>query len=449
MRYFTAATFLFAVMGCNPTTTTTNDGGTEGGLPSDCVDPTGPGTMHGGTVNADETWTAAASPHIVPYDLSVYAKLTLEACAVVLIAEKRTITVGSPAASIVALGTDRRPVAIAQKDEGKPWAKISALNGGTLSFTWTGILGGGDRMNTLIDLAAAVEVRADQNKPAVEAIHVDHVLIQDSASQGIRISQSAAFSAASNGLVITKSAGYPMFSAAVLAGSIPTGAYTGNGKDEILINGTNTAEYVSTDTTFHDRGVPYHIGDTGSDGRLDVHTKPGSLATLTIEPNVTLRFKKGGAFNVETGSLVKPATGALIAVGAQDKPITFTSAEAAPAAGDWLGVYFYNVDPSSKLDWVKVEYAGGGPAGGNYSCPYVNEPVNLAAIRILASAPSSVFITNTTIKDSAAHGFDRGWKGDDNPPSFIPGNNFVGMIKCKETMAGPATGSCPAAPPCP
>jgi hypothetical protein len=428
----------------------TTDGGTEGGSDTDCVDPTGPGTTHGGSVSADETWTAAASPHIVPYDLSVYAKLTLEPCAVVLIASQKTVTVGSAAASIVAQGTERRPVAIDQKDAGKPWAKIRALNGGTLSFTWTGILGGGDPLNTVPDLAAAVEVTADQLKPAVEAIHVDHVLVQDSASQGIKVSQSAAFSAASNGLVIKGSKAYPIFASANLVGTIPTGAYTGNGKDEILVEGSETATNVSTDTIFHDRGVPYHIGHSLSSGRLDVGTaKMGTLATLTIEPNVTLRFKKGGALYVETGSGDRAATGALIAVGAQGTPITFTSAEAAPAPGDWLGVYFYsNPDPTTKLDWVNVEFAGGKSASGG-GCTYPNEPINNAAIRILsAKEPSSVFITNTTIKDSAAHGFDRGWLGD-NPASFIPTNTFVNIARCKETLARPMSTSCPTQPPCP
>lgn len=448
MRYLVGATF-FLFVGCNPSSSTTGDGGVDGGPETDCVEPTGAGTMHGSSIMADETWTAEGSPHILANDTSIYAKLTLAPCAVVLIGDRKTITVGTPGASIVAQGTERKPVAIAQKDEGKPWVAIRALNGGKLSFTWTGILGGGDKGNTLIDLAAAIDVRADAGMPLSEAIHVDHVLVQDSASQGIRISQGAVFSSTSNGLVITKSANYPLFAAARLAGSIPTGNYTGNAKDEILINGTNAADYVNADTTFHDRGVPYHIGDTGSDGRLDVHTTAGTVATLTLEPGVKLRFKKGGAFWVEPSSLQKPGTAALIAVGTQDKPIVMTSAEASPAPGDWLGLGFYNIDPSSKVDFAEVEYAGGGPGSGNYSCPYAMAPVNLAAIRILAEPPGSAFITNTTIKDSANHGFDRGYKDPGASVSFLGGGNtFMGMITCKETFPNPNT-TCPNPPPCP
>lgn len=84
-----------------------------------------------------------------------------------------------------------------------------ALQGGTLSFTWVGIFGGGDPLNTVPDLASALDIRADQYMPPTEVLHVHHVLIRDSASQAIQIRESGTFTAASNGLVITKSKGFP------------------------------------------------------------------------------------------------------------------------------------------------------------------------------------------------------------------------------------------------
>jgi hypothetical protein len=46
--------------------------------------------------------------------------------------------------------------------------------------------------------------------------------------------------------------------------------------------------------------VPYHVGTFGTFGDLVVGSSPGAaVATLTIEPGMTLRFKKDGTFNVE------------------------------------------------------------------------------------------------------------------------------------------------------
>jgi len=67
------------------------DAGAGEGVPAPsigCPKSTGPGTAHQ-SVNADETWTAAASPHTLKYDTTIYATVTIEACAEVLIAAGR------------------------------------------------------------------------------------------------------------------------------------------------------------------------------------------------------------------------------------------------------------------------------------------------------------------------------------------------------------------------
>jgi len=35
-----------------------------------CPTPTGAGTTHGGSITASESWTAAASPHVIPGDFT-------------------------------------------------------------------------------------------------------------------------------------------------------------------------------------------------------------------------------------------------------------------------------------------------------------------------------------------------------------------------------------------
>ena len=330
------------------------------------------------------------------------------------------------------------------------WSQIRARDGGTLDLEYTGLVGGGDPLNFSPPLASVLDLRADQTLPPAEVLHADHLLIQDSVSNGIYMSEGGGFSAASNDVIITGSAGYPIHSWSNLAGTIPVGAYTGNGVDEILLTGSGQAEGIqSRDVTFHDRGVPYHVGSDASAGTIRVGVMPGSpLATLTIEAGVVLRFKAGGDIQIEHFSGSTAASAALIAVGTAAKPIRFTSAAALPMAGDWLGISFGGIpDPTTRLDNVIVEFAGGSSGSGNFSCPYTGIPINDAAIRIFGTA-SGVFVTNSVITDSAANGIDRGFVGDDLTYDYEPSNMFARLARCKQTFPRPTAMACPDPPPC-
>jgi hypothetical protein len=338
-----------------------------------------------------------------------------------------------------------------QRDQGQHWASIVAHSGGTLSFTHTTIEGGGDPLNIVPDYQGALDVRGDQYMPPQEILHADHLVVRDSLTQGIFLHEGGGFSATSTEVTISGAAGHPIHTWANLAGTLPTGDYTGNANDEILIAGQSGYEAIADwDVTFHNLGVPYKIGNSGSFGELYVSAQSG-VPVLTIEPGVTLRFKKGGSLYVSYFSSEGPANGTLIAAGMPGAEITFTSAEPSPAPGDWYGIRYGGIpDPSNILDNVIVDYAGQTPSGsGSASCVYPDGVENDAAIRLFGSgAPSSVFITNTTVRNSASHGIDRGYYGD---PSldFAAGNHFEAVVKCTQTYPRPEMGSCPDPVPCP
>ncbi|HUJ57684.1 MAG TPA: hypothetical protein VLX92_04315, partial [Kofleriaceae bacterium] len=301
-----------------------------------CTPPAGPGTTHATTISGPETWTAAASPHVIPADLAISAQVTIEACAQVLIAPNTTVTLET-GGSIVARGTADAPVTFDRSDATRPWAQLRTV-GGTLDLSYTRLAGGGAPQNTVPDGAAVLDIRAD-GTPA-EILHVDHVQIVDSASQGIYMVSGGELSATSSELVIEGAQHYPIHAAANLAGTIPSGTYTGNAIDEIDLEGDGMS-LVDRDVTLHDRGVPYHVGDPQHDAQLVIDSRQlGDVATLTIEPNVTLRFEPGGGVYVQTAQDTDPSTGALVAVGSASAPIVFTSAAASPAPGDWLGIHF-------------------------------------------------------------------------------------------------------------
>jgi hypothetical protein len=73
-------------------------------------------------------------------------------------------------------------------------------------------------------------------------------------------------------------------------------------------------------------------------------------ATLTIEPGVTVEFETNSRLNIQ---------GTLIALGASDQPINFTSSN--PTPGSWAGLNIHNfgAQPAlASLDFVEIEYGG-------------------------------------------------------------------------------------------
>ena len=102
---------------------------------------------------------------------------------------------------------------------------------------------------------------------------------------------------------------------------------------------------VTTDRTLSTACSPYTITTD-----IDVNGN----ATLTIEPGVTLRF--AADTNLAIGY---SAAGKLSAIGTAAAPIVFTSSNATPGAGDWVGVQLWgNTMNGTKLGYVTFDYCG-------------------------------------------------------------------------------------------
>ncbi len=77
-------------------------------------------------------------------------------------------------------------------------------------------------------------------------------------------------------------------------------------------------------------------------------------ATLSIEPGVTLRFAPDTILSIGYSSAAK-----LSAIGTAASPITFTSSNSTPGAGDWAGVQLWgNTMSATSLAYVKLDYCG-------------------------------------------------------------------------------------------
>jgi hypothetical protein len=429
-----------------------SEGGTsgDGGVVVDCAKPTGGPTEHQGTIGADETWTADKSPHVVVNDVAITAKLTIEPCAEVLLGSTRSLSVGVTG-SLVAEGSATKPIHIGARDPAKPFARIWASGGGTIRLAYATVDGGGDPENSIVDVAGMLHLQGvDQYQPTQPTLFVDHVTIAGSKSNGINMLDGAGFAPGSQELTVKGSAQYPVGMWARALGGLPSGKYSGNAHDEILLDGGGGSHAIHEDTTMHNRGVPYRVGNSlsGNNAVLMVErqapSSPG-LATLTIEAGVKVRMKKYGTVYVQRFTGDAPAQGALVVNGTAAEPVVFTSAEATPAAGDWYGIWFGLVPAANnKFDHARVEFAGATSGSGSNAC---NPPTLDAAIRIFG-LPSSAFVTNTEIVNSARHGIDRGWASD-TKTDFIATNTFTNVAGCKQTYPRDTNGSCPSVVPCP
>lgn len=435
-----AAGCLFAGVQCNPSDPTPTN---------TCAAPTGPGVQEGSDVTTDTTWTAADSPHIVTSAISIAtgATLTLDPCAQVRIQNGHGITVNG---SLVANGTSTEPVTIDADDVATPWSYIRTTNGASISLAYTTLQNGGDPSDP--NGLGMIDVRGDGVQLVDPILHVDHVTIDTSSDFGVVLRNGGAFTADSTALTIRGAVEGPIRSSVALAGTIPDGTYTGNTVDEIQLL---SDDVVAQDTTYHDRGVPYRLGDTQGNshdmrvGEVGTATTPPHRAVLTIEAGVTIKVSAAGRILMQTpGDSTVPAVGALVAAGTSGSPVVFTSAEPAPAAGDWVGLYFAGVpDSANSLTSVQVEYAGGPSFATSFHCDQ-NGTLNEAedAAIIILGLPSASFVTASTITASAGYGIDRGWSGA--TIDFAAGNTFSQMAICSQSFPRDTNGACPASAPC-
>lgn len=444
----------FAVVTClwgcttasDPATTPAADVGVDSPVVEECPSPTGAGTQHTGTtISADETWTAAGSPHVLTFDQQVTkgATLTIEPCAVVRVKGGYKLVVDS-GAKLVAAGTASKPIRFMPDDPSAPWGHLGAFGPSTMRLAYVTVEGAGAESSGGL---GAIEVRGDQALAMQELLAVDHVTVKGSASAGVSLRSGAGFTKTSTDLVVTGAKKAAIRLPPRLASTLPTGAFTGNAEDLFAVETEAGGDITLEDVVFHDRGVPYRIGSALTNGELKV----AGDRTLTLEPGVTLRFEKNEAAGlfVDSGTTTDPARGSLVAVGTAAKPIVFTGTSA--VAGSWRGLVFGN-QPTAKnrLEYVRIEYAGGVSRANSFHCDPAgggafskNED---AALTVFGPPPAGM-LKNSTLSDSAGLGVNLAYSG--TAVDLMPTNTFTRLASCKQSTPRSSTGACPTTVACP
>jgi hypothetical protein len=160
--------------------------------------------------------------------------------------------------------------------------------------------------------------------------------------------------------------------------------------NEIIIEGS-----ISANTTWT-AGESYVI-------RGDVYI---DNSTLTIQPGTTIRFEAAASLSIGYNGAAT-----IIANGTADKPIIFTSTEAAPTPGAWEGIYLYEYNSSnSSFTYCQIKYAGANDSGAlninSTSCTFSNNTIQYAKkIGIICNNDNSFFaeMNSNTISDCGGH----------------------------------------------
>lgn len=431
-----------------------------------CPDGVAPIVHDRETIESDATWKAGCGPHVVSGFVHVRkgAMLTVEPGARVQLEADATIEVGAEddtqSSMLHAMGTSDAPITFT-RDGAAPWGYLQVMHPATAMLEHVVIEGGGSEYPN--GGYATLIVRGDDELPKKEMATLSHVTIRDSVGPGLWVRESGALTAESTDLTVTgcgKADGeeaepFPVVIAPTALTTFPTGTFTGNHVDELLIatgDTTSGTPDVLEDVTIRALGVPYRVGayagDTLRFGTDDAHPK----VTLTIEPGVTLRFpvkddaNSGGGVQLtnwtDTADANPPGT-TIQAVGTADKPIVFTSAAASPKPGDWRGLWFgTGANADNRLEHVVIEYAGSDLLAGGFACP--PDHSNDGAIAILGGPAKTQFLKNSVIRSSAAAGVVKGWTGEEGADvDFLPTNTFEDVAECKQTVLAIAQGDCP------
>ncbi len=455
MRYVRFLRYFFipcvALAACTATngagTSTTADAVAAG---NSCVAPTGVGTAHSGDITQDAVWRAADGPHTITSNMTIKhgATLTLEPCAAVRIRPGVSL---SAEGTLIAIGEEARPIAITADDPAQPFAFLTILSGGFGDLAWVNVSHGAGET---IGGSGVIDVwgpGSNTSAPLELNARLRHVHIDGSEQYGLTLERGGGLTADSDDLTISGAKLGAISTRPRLAGTIPAGQYTGNTLDVIQVIAD---EVMTTDTTWHDRGVPYRVGQpngNGHDFRIGDTAKNAPRTVWTLDPGVVISVAAAGGVTLQSSGFGQPNAGVLIANGTAAKPIVFSSAAATPAAGDWRGLVWTGVsDPADRLEYVHVAYAGGASGANSFHCSpkgggaySANED---AAIALFAQ-PANAFIQNCTFENSGGDGIDLAYSG--SALDFRTSNTFTQIVGCNVTTPRAADGACAGAIVCP
>ncbi len=120
--------------------------------------------------------------------------------------------------------------------------------------------------------------------------------------------------------------------------------------------------------------------------------------SVTVQEGATFTIEEGAKIAFDTDVYLWVEYGKLVVKGTDTQPVTFTSANKSPAAGDWVGIGFRDKTMSgTSLDHLIIEYSGSKASSGQGA-------INVENMR----QGGRISITNTTVRMGSQYGLIAG-----------------------------------------
>ncbi|MCP4805385.1 MAG: hypothetical protein GY913_09230 [Proteobacteria bacterium] len=229
-------------------------------------------------------------------------------------------------------------------------------------------------------------------------IYLDDCTVQDNAGHGLKAASDDSYFHVQSSTIqdneddgvhaqVLSGAGSPTFASNVV---------TGNGGYPVRINAGSVSELDSTST---------YSGNTSDFIVLDSGTLDAAVETLRLQDVdylITGKVTVTGSADIEAGVTLEHDggwwylnSGDLTASGTSASPIVFTSAESAPAAGDWAGVYVLGGSSMVTMDHTTLEYGGAGSVSGHIHC-FTGSSITLTDVTTQYSDSYGLYTYSTT-----------------------------------------------------
>ena len=326
----------------------------------------------GGNVTANLTLPAACGPYTITDDIRVEgnATLTIEAGATLRFEPDTKIWIGyGSAGKIVAVGTAVRSITFTSANTtpgAGDWAGISlwsnTMNGSTLAYAKFDYCGSnGD--------ACILGSGAKANRVSIDHVTIAHV---GSGSDGIWQkdvdSNFAIGNCTFNDIPSTPTQQYAIsVSVQSFAGIDATNVFGGNAMIQLMGGNLNTS------ATWKNLGTTVAVTD-------DLRVEGAATPTLTIPAGSTFKFAADTKLWIGYSD-----PGSLVVNGTATSKVTFTSLNATPGAGDWVGIVVWT--GSASLRYTTISYAGS----------------DKGAVTVVGNT-TTLDVQNCTLSNSASYG---------------------------------------------
>ncbi|RMH62471.1 MAG: hypothetical protein D6677_09665 [Calditrichaeota bacterium] len=301
---------------------------------------------HTATITSDEVWAKGDKPHYIgSYVIIDGATVTIEAGATVILGENAYISIRN-GGGLIADGTDEVITFTGEVKQDGYWNYIEFKESASDAQTML--------KNCIIEYGGGY---GSQNSEAMVYIAnggtFQNTIFRNSKSAAVELTESATAVFENNTITASYRA---MIGDVTSAGYIGTGSYTGNTRDEIILNSGT----IFSNTTWKKQDIPYALNSFMLiDG-----------GTVTMEPGVVLALNQDAYISVRNG-------GGLYAVGTATDSIYFTSLT--KQAGFWSYLEVKNSASSSntRFEYCVFEYGGGYGAPESEAMLYINNGATL------------------------------------------------------------------------